>query len=92
MNTARAVAALYSESSGAGDARGGGADEPLVLLHGWGMNLRVFDGLRAALSAQHRVTTIPAYGASPDVCIPSQRKGCMRSAAPASHSESRARC
>ena len=66
MNTARAVAALYSESSGAGDARGGGADEPLVLLHGWGMNLRVFDGLRAALGAQHRVTAIdlPGHGQS----------------------------
>ena len=53
--------ALYSETSGAGDAA------PLVLLHGWGMNLRVFDGLRAALAAQHRVIAIdlPGHGRSP---------------------------
>jgi pimeloyl-ACP methyl ester carboxylesterase len=38
-----------------------------VLLHGWGMNLRVFDGLRAALAEHHRVTAIDlaGHGASP---------------------------
>jgi pimeloyl-[acyl-carrier protein] methyl ester esterase len=58
------AAALYSETSG-----GGGNSEaaPLVLLHGWGMNLRVFDGLRAALGAHIRVTAIdlPGHGRSP---------------------------
>ena len=54
--------ALYSESSGdgAGDAT------PVVLLHGWGMNLRVFDGVRAALAGEHRVTAVdlPGHGRS----------------------------
>jgi pimeloyl-[acyl-carrier protein] methyl ester esterase len=58
--------ALYCESSGGGDT----SAEPLVLLHGWAMNLRVFDALRAALGArpreQHRVTAIdlPGHGRS----------------------------
>ena len=54
--------ALYSESGG-----GGNAAAPLVLLHGWGMNLRVFDPLRAALGATQRVIAIdlPGHGASP---------------------------
>jgi pimeloyl-[acyl-carrier protein] methyl ester esterase len=58
------ISALYSESSG---ANRGGEAAPLVLLHGWGMNLRVFDRLRAALAAQHRVTAIdlPGHGRSP---------------------------
>jgi pimeloyl-[acyl-carrier protein] methyl ester esterase len=53
--------ALYSESSGNGDAA------PLVLLHGWGTNLRVFDRLRAALASEHRVLAIdlPGHGRSP---------------------------
>ncbi len=51
---------LYQESSGEGDV-------PLVCLHGWGMNLRVFDGLRAALAAERRVIALdlPGHGASP---------------------------
>jgi pimeloyl-[acyl-carrier protein] methyl ester esterase len=38
-----------------------------VLLHGWGMSLRVFDCLRAALGAHHRVLAIdlPGHGRSP---------------------------
>ena len=56
MSSALASAGLYSESSGPGDAG------PLVLLHGWGMNLRVFDGLRAALAEHHRVTAIDLAG------------------------------
>jgi len=50
---------LYSEISGEG--------EPLVLWHGWGMNLRVFDGLRDALSGRYRLiaTDLPGHGLSP---------------------------
>ncbi|MGH8231297.1 MAG: pimeloyl-ACP methyl ester esterase BioH [Steroidobacteraceae bacterium] len=50
---------LYRETRGAG--------EPLVLLHGWGMNLRIFDELRDALAAEHEVTSIdlPGHGRSP---------------------------
>ena len=56
MNSALGSADLYSESSGPGAAA------PLVLLHGWGMNLRVFDRLRAALAERHRVTAIDLAG------------------------------
>jgi pimeloyl-[acyl-carrier protein] methyl ester esterase len=56
MSAPPASAGLYGESSGPSDAA------PLVLLHGWGMNLRVFDGLRAALAAHHRVTAIDLAG------------------------------
>jgi pimeloyl-[acyl-carrier protein] methyl ester esterase len=50
--------ALYQEHGGSG--------APLVLLHGWGMNLRVFDALRTSL-AQHCALTaldLPGHGAS----------------------------
>jgi pimeloyl-[acyl-carrier protein] methyl ester esterase len=52
---------LYSETSGSG--------EPLVLLHGWAMNLRVFDSLRAGLADHYAVTAIdlPGHGRSPDL-------------------------
>jgi pimeloyl-[acyl-carrier protein] methyl ester esterase len=52
-------AALYTESSGRG--------APLVLLHGWAMNLRVFDDLRARLTQRYAVTALdlPGHGASP---------------------------
>jgi pimeloyl-[acyl-carrier protein] methyl ester esterase len=56
MSAAPATGELYKESSGPSDAA------PLVLLHGWGMNLRVFDGLRAALTGHHRVTAIDLAG------------------------------
>jgi pimeloyl-[acyl-carrier protein] methyl ester esterase len=58
---ATAVPALYSETSGDIHA------DPLVLLHGWGMNLRVFDGMVAVLAGHYRVTVIdlPGHGASP---------------------------
>jgi len=50
---------LYAESSGCGP--------PLLLLHGWGMNLRVFDALRAGLAARYTVTAVdlPGHGRSP---------------------------
>jgi pimeloyl-[acyl-carrier protein] methyl ester esterase len=53
------TAALYFET------RGHGA--PLLLLHGWGMNLRVFDALGAALARDCAVTAIdlPGHGRSP---------------------------
>jgi pimeloyl-[acyl-carrier protein] methyl ester esterase len=57
MSSALAPGELHKESSGVSDAAA-----PLVLLHGWGMNLRVFDGLRAALAAHHRVTAIDLAG------------------------------
>ena len=50
-------AALYCERSGRG--------EPLVLLHGWGMNLRVFDPLRARLAAHYAVTRDRSAGTRP---------------------------
>jgi pimeloyl-[acyl-carrier protein] methyl ester esterase len=47
------------------EIRGHGPD--LVLLHGWGMNLRVFDALVEALAAHFTITAIdlPGHGASP---------------------------
>jgi pimeloyl-[acyl-carrier protein] methyl ester esterase len=50
---------LYSETTGKG--------APVVLLHGWALNLRVFDRLAAALATTHRVTAIdlPGHGRSP---------------------------
>jgi len=62
MSAALTTGGLYSEISGATDA-----PAPLVLLHGWGLNLRVFDGLRAALGPHQRILAIdlPGHGASP---------------------------
>jgi pimeloyl-[acyl-carrier protein] methyl ester esterase len=47
-----------------GETRGAG--HPLVLLHGWGMNLRVFDPLVARLAQRHCVTCfdLPGHGRS----------------------------
>lgn len=47
------------------DCRGTGPD--LVLLHGWGMNAAVWDGLPAALTADRRVwrLELPGHGESP---------------------------
>src|SRR5205807_1852267 len=52
------VSALYCEISGRG--------RDLVLLHGWGLNLRVWDGLAGALTARFRVIAIdlPGHGRS----------------------------
>lgn len=44
-------------------ARGGA---PVVMLHGWGMNLRVFDALRADLAEfESWAIDLPGYGRSP---------------------------
>lgn len=50
---------LYSETQGSGP--------DLVLWHGWGMNLRVFDPLVERLAEHFRVTTVdlPGHGRSP---------------------------
>lgn len=49
---------LYTEISGSGPA--------LVLLHGWGLNVRVWDGLAAALRDSFRIIAIdlPGHGRS----------------------------
>jgi pimeloyl-[acyl-carrier protein] methyl ester esterase len=62
MSATPASGELYGERGGSNDA-----PEPLVLLHGWGLNLRVFDGLRAALGPEQRILAIdlPGHGASP---------------------------
>ncbi|HEX4024736.1 MAG TPA: alpha/beta fold hydrolase [Steroidobacteraceae bacterium] len=61
-------ATLYAEISGAG--------APLVLLHGWAMNLRVFDGLRSRLAGRYAVSALdlPGHGASawPADCSPAR--------------------
>lgn len=42
------------------------ADLPLVMLHGWGMNLRVFDHLREDLDPQETwAVDLPGHGKSP---------------------------
>ncbi|MDE2449608.1 MAG: alpha/beta fold hydrolase, partial [Gammaproteobacteria bacterium] len=49
---------LYTEVRGSGPA--------LVLLHGWGLNVRVWDGLAAALCDRFRIVAIdlPGHGRS----------------------------
>lgn len=50
---------LYTEVRGSGPT--------LVLLHGWGLNVRVWDGLAAALCDRFRIITVdlPGHGRSP---------------------------
>ena len=52
------MSTLYTESAGEGPT--------LLLWHGWGMNLRVFDELSAALRLQHHVIAVdlPGHGRS----------------------------
>lgn len=61
----RAAAAPVAAATSNADAIAAGA-LPLVMLHGWGMNLRVFDALRAQLP---RLPTwamdLPGHGRSP---------------------------
>ncbi len=44
-----------------------GAGLPVVMLHGWGMNLRVFDLLRDEIATTHETWAVdlPGHGASP---------------------------
>ena len=58
LASAIAASPLHTESSGQGS--------PLVLWHGWGMNLRVFDTLRAALNDGWRsiAVDLPGHGHS----------------------------
>lgn len=44
--------------------RSGAAALPLVCLHGWGMNLRVFDPLRQALGGESWALDLPGHGRS----------------------------
>jgi pimeloyl-[acyl-carrier protein] methyl ester esterase len=78
MSAVLATGELYTESSDASDAAA-----PLVLLHGWGMNLRVFDGLRASLAPHHRVTAIDlaGHGRSPWIAGSSPQQQLARIAA-----------
>jgi pimeloyl-[acyl-carrier protein] methyl ester esterase len=50
--------ALWHDAAGAGP--------PVVMLHGWGLNSRVFDTLQARLRAMHRVIRVdlPGHGRS----------------------------
>jgi pimeloyl-[acyl-carrier protein] methyl ester esterase len=48
------MSALYTEHRGIGP--------PLVLLHGWGMNLRIFDGLVTGLSSDYQLIAIDLAG------------------------------
>jgi pimeloyl-[acyl-carrier protein] methyl ester esterase len=52
------MSGLYTEVRGSGPA--------LVLLHGWGLNLRIWDGLAAALSDRFRIIAVdlPGHGRS----------------------------
>jgi pimeloyl-[acyl-carrier protein] methyl ester esterase len=52
------MSALYTEVRGSGPA--------LVLLHGWGLNLRVWDGLAAELQDRFRIVAVdlPGHGRS----------------------------
>jgi pimeloyl-[acyl-carrier protein] methyl ester esterase len=52
------MSSLYTEVRGSGPA--------LVLLHGWGLNVRVWDGLAAALCGRFRVIAVdlPGHGRS----------------------------
>jgi pimeloyl-[acyl-carrier protein] methyl ester esterase len=53
---------LYTEVRGRGPA--------LVLLHGWGLNVRVWDGLTAALCERFRIITVDLPGHGRSVWLP----------------------
>jgi pimeloyl-[acyl-carrier protein] methyl ester esterase len=61
----RAEASANSDAGSSAVAPSGHDAIPLVMLHGWGMNLRVFDPLRAALSARPTwAIDLPGHGRS----------------------------
>ena len=53
---------LYTEVRGSGPA--------LVLLHGWGLNVRVWDGLTAALCGRFRIIAVDLPGHGRSVWLP----------------------
>jgi pimeloyl-[acyl-carrier protein] methyl ester esterase len=58
--------ALHVDKRAASAPGGADGELPLVLLHGWGMNLRVFDRLRGELPARESwAMDLPGYGRSP---------------------------
>jgi pimeloyl-[acyl-carrier protein] methyl ester esterase len=69
---------LYAETSGTGP--------PLLLLHGWGMNLAVFQALRAQLARRYAVTALdlPGHGASawPEGCTGARQLELLAAALP----------
>jgi pimeloyl-[acyl-carrier protein] methyl ester esterase len=56
------VSGLYTEVRGSGPA--------LVLLHGWGLNVRVWDGLAAALCDRFRIIAVDLPGHGRSVWLP----------------------
>ena len=56
------MSGLYTEVRGSGPA--------LVLLHGWGLNLRIWDGLAAALSDRLRIIAVDLPGHGRSVWLP----------------------
>ena len=58
---------LHVEATGPSERPPWDATVPLVLLHGWAMNLRVFDSLVEAMSRERCVYTVdlPGHGRSP---------------------------
>jgi len=64
MSTVVATARLYAEHGAA--PAGATTALPLVMLHGWGMNLRVFDALRRELpQIESCAIDLPGHGRSP---------------------------
>jgi pimeloyl-[acyl-carrier protein] methyl ester esterase len=63
---------LYTEVRGSGPA--------LVLLHGWGLNVRVWDGLTAALCERFRIIAVDLPGHGRSVWVP-QRSSLAEQAA-----------
>jgi pimeloyl-[acyl-carrier protein] methyl ester esterase len=57
------VGQLHVERSAPADRPAG--ELPLVMLHGWGMNLRVFDRLREDLACETLAIDLPGHGRSP---------------------------
>ena len=64
-----------------------GHGQPLVLLHGWSMNLRVFDALVAQLDLISRLIAVdlPGHGRSAGAALPAGHRRARRSAAPCFH-------
>lgn len=67
-----------------------GTGRELVLLHGWGMNLAVWESLRADLATHYRLTVIelPGHGASPACAVADPAiwaAACLSAAPPRAH-------